>query len=81
MICEPKLDRLGARGPAALRDWVKTIFEVGQPWERLAAWTRLHEVVIGTNEYTGRARSLAGSVAESLVRLSPTPVLTVKDQD
>lgn len=81
-ICEPKMDQLVARAPAALRDRVKTIFEVGQPWERLVARAKLHDlVVMGTNGYTGRARSLAGSVAESLVRLSPTPVLTVKDQD
>ena len=79
---EPKLEQLLARVPVALRDRVKSTFEVGQPWERLVARAKLHDlVVMGTNGHTGRVHSMAGSVAESVVRLSPTPVLTVKDQD
>lgn len=36
-------------------------------------------VVLGTHGRTGRARSLAGSVAESVVRTSSCPVLTVRE--
>lgn len=81
-ISEPKMSQLLARIPVSLRDRVKSTFEVGQPWERLLARAKLHDlVVMGTNGHTGRVRSMAGSVAESMVRLSPTPVLTVKDND
>lgn len=81
-ISEPKLEQLLARVPVTLRDRVQSAFEVGQPRERVVARAKLHDlVVMGTNGHTGRVRSMAGSVAESVVRLSPTPVLTVKDQD
>jgi nucleotide-binding universal stress UspA family protein len=36
-------------------------------------------VVVGTHGRTGRARSLAGSVAESVVRTSAVPVITVRE--
>jgi len=36
-------------------------------------------IVMGTHGRTGRVHSLAGSVAESVVRLAPCPVLTVRD--
>lgn len=79
---EPKMQQLLARVPVTLRDRVQSRFEIGQPWERLVARAKLHDlVVMGANGYTGRVRSMAGSVAESVVRLSPTPVLTVKDVD
>jgi nucleotide-binding universal stress UspA family protein len=37
-------------------------------------------IVIGTHGRTGRPRSLAGSVAESVVRTADRPVLTVREQ-
>jgi nucleotide-binding universal stress UspA family protein len=36
-------------------------------------------IVMGTQGRTGRVHALAGSVAESVVRLAPCPVLTVRD--
>lgn len=36
-------------------------------------------IVLGTHGRTGRARSLAGSVAESIVRTSACPVITVRE--
>jgi nucleotide-binding universal stress UspA family protein len=36
-------------------------------------------IVVGTHGRTGRARSLAGSVAESVVRLASCPVVTVRE--
>jgi nucleotide-binding universal stress UspA family protein len=36
-------------------------------------------IVMGTHGRTGRAHSLAGSVAESVVRTAPCPVLTVRE--
>ena len=36
-------------------------------------------IVLGTHGRTGRARSLAGSVAESTVRLAACPVITVRE--
>ena len=36
-------------------------------------------IVLGTHGRTGRPRSLAGSVAESTVRLSACPVITVRE--
>jgi nucleotide-binding universal stress UspA family protein len=36
-------------------------------------------IVIGTHGRTGRVHALAGSVAESVVRMAPCPVLTVRD--
>ena len=36
-------------------------------------------IVLGTHGRTGRPRSLAGSVAESVVRTASRPVLTVRE--
>jgi nucleotide-binding universal stress UspA family protein len=36
-------------------------------------------IVLGTHGRTGRARSLAGSVAESVVRTASQPVVTVRE--
>jgi nucleotide-binding universal stress UspA family protein len=36
-------------------------------------------IVLGTHGRTGRARSLAGSVAESVVRTASRPVVTVRE--
>lgn len=37
-------------------------------------------IVLGTHGRTGRSRSLAGSVAESVVRTASRPVLTVRER-
>ena len=37
-------------------------------------------IVLGTHGRTGRARNLAGSVAENVVRASTCPVITVRDR-
>jgi nucleotide-binding universal stress UspA family protein len=37
-------------------------------------------IVLGTHGRTGRARSLAGSVAESVVRTAACPVITVRER-
>jgi nucleotide-binding universal stress UspA family protein len=38
-------------------------------------------IVISTHGRTGRAHSLAGSVAENLVQLAPCPVLVVREHE
>jgi nucleotide-binding universal stress UspA family protein len=38
-------------------------------------------IVLGTHGRTGRARMLAGSVAESVVRAAKCPVVTVREAD
>jgi nucleotide-binding universal stress UspA family protein len=57
------------------------VFRVGNPWEQiLAAITELEVdlAVLGTRGRRGIARAVLGSVAEKVVRLSPVPVLTVR---
>ncbi|HLV68350.1 MAG TPA: universal stress protein [Polyangiaceae bacterium] len=61
---------------------VSTDVVVGRPRERileLAADGKYDLIVMGTAGWTGRARSMAGSVAESVVRSAPCPVLTVRE--
>lgn len=56
--------------------------EVGEARERIVAAAEREAfdlVVLGTHGRTGRPRSLAGSVAESVVRTSTRPVLTVRE--
>lgn len=48
---------------------------------RAAAEGRFDAIVLGTHGRTGRARSLAGSVAESTVRRAACPVITVREAD
>lgn len=45
----------------------------------LAAGADVDLVVMGTYGRTGRARSMIGSIAETVVRTSPRPVLTVQE--
>jgi universal stress protein A len=55
----------------------------GQPREVILdrAQRGAHDlIVMGTQGRTGRVRSLAGSVAESVVRGAPCPVLTVRER-
>ncbi len=55
--------------------------DYGNPTERILAaveQNRFDLIVMGTHGRTGRPRSLAGSVAESVVRMASCPVLTVR---
>lgn len=55
--------------------------ETGDPRERIVAISEaegVDAVVLGTHGRTGRPRSLAGSVAESVVRTASCPVITVR---
>jgi nucleotide-binding universal stress UspA family protein len=60
-----------------------TRIEQGEPHDRIVSLARdegFDLIVMGTEGRTGRSRSLAGSVAESVVRTSPRPVLTVRGE-
>jgi nucleotide-binding universal stress UspA family protein len=53
----------------------------GAPWEEILRAIRDHQiglVVMGTHGRRGLAHALLGSVAEKIVRMSPVPVLTVR---
>lgn len=57
--------------------------EPGEPRERIVAVSergRFDAIVMGTEGRTGRARALAGSVAESVVRTASVPVITVREK-
>lgn len=67
----------GAR-PRSLGERVET----GDPRERIVGIAESDGydiVVLGTHGRTGRPRSLAGSIAESVVRTSSCPVTTVRE--
>jgi nucleotide-binding universal stress UspA family protein len=54
----------------------------GEPQERIVTLARdegFDLIVMGTIGRTGRPLSLVGSVADSVVRTSPRPVLTVRE--
>jgi nucleotide-binding universal stress UspA family protein len=71
------LREVQAQVPAA-----KAVLRRGAPGaEILAAIEELHPdlVVMGTHGRKGLSRALLGSVAERVVRLSPVPVLTLRD--
>jgi nucleotide-binding universal stress UspA family protein len=56
--------------------------ESGDPQEvivRVAEQGGIDAIVVGTHGRTGRAHSLAGSVAESTVRRASCPVITVRE--
>jgi nucleotide-binding universal stress UspA family protein len=56
--------------------------ESGDARERIVAiadGSGFDAIVLGTHGRTGRARSLAGSVAESVVRTASCPVITVRE--
>jgi nucleotide-binding universal stress UspA family protein len=57
--------------------------EAGDARERIVAVAESSEadlIVLGTHGRTGRPRSLAGSIAESVVRTASRPVLTVRER-
>ena len=77
---------------ASLEDWVakaraegldvRSALRTGVPYEEivtLARDERADLVVIGTHGRGGMERMLIGSVADSVVRLAPCPVLTVRE--
>jgi nucleotide-binding universal stress UspA family protein len=56
----------------------------GVPWREildLAEHRKADLIVMGTQGRRGVMRALLGSVAEKVVRLSPVPVLTVRDAE
>lgn len=56
--------------------------EAGRPRERILEYAKRGSfdlIVMGTHGRSGRAHSLAGSVAESVVRSAPCPVMTVQE--
>jgi nucleotide-binding universal stress UspA family protein len=89
-----RVDREGSEAAAAreeLRRFVQTVrldgialsesLEFGNAMEGIvakAARDRYDMIVLGTHGRTGRPRSLAGSVAESVVRTASCPVVTVR---
>jgi nucleotide-binding universal stress UspA family protein len=61
---------------------VSTRVDVGSPRESILGHAKREAfdlIVMGTHGRTGRVHALAGSVAESVVRMAPCPVLTVRD--
>jgi len=59
----------------------RTVVSAGQPFEeiaRIANGLRMDLIVIATQGRSGIKRLLLGSTAESVVRYSPCPVLTVR---
>ena len=80
-----------AAAQGLLRDFVAAVksgsvpmterVEQGEPYDRivsLASDEGFDLIVMGTQGRTGRPQALVGSVAESVVRMSPRPVLTVR---
>jgi len=56
----------------------------GNPYEEILAAaieSKVDLIVMGTHGRTGLARAVLGSVAEKVVRLSPVPVLTVRQSE
>jgi nucleotide-binding universal stress UspA family protein len=66
--------------PPEVLTHVSQIYDVGAPRERVLERARhgYDLIVMGTHGRTGRQHALAGSVAESTIRLAPCPVLTVR---
>jgi nucleotide-binding universal stress UspA family protein len=78
---EAELDGFLNKLDAEQRKKVSARLEAGRPRDRIlehAQRERYDLIVMGTHGRTGRAHSLAGSVAESIVRMAPCPVLTVR---
>jgi nucleotide-binding universal stress UspA family protein len=67
---------------AAGRKVVRAVVE-GSPKAEIVRYARTHEIdviVLATHGRTGLAHVLIGSVAESVVRTAPCPVLTVRPE-
>lgn len=68
--------------PGARPESISERVAIGVAYEeiiRTAEEGAFDAIVLGTHGRTGRARSLAGSVAESTVRLAACPVITVRE--
>lgn len=68
--------------PGDFGSGIKRRIEVGRPAEAIARAAESEGaqlVACGTHGRTGLARALFGSIAEHIVRLSPCPVLTVRE--
>lgn len=79
-----ELERFVATVPDAQRVAASERIEVGDARERIVAVANaggFDAIVLGTHGRTGRARSLAGSVAESVVRTASCPVMTVRERE
>ncbi len=69
---------LGARGITT-----KTVLRDGNPAEEVASQAKEHAcdlVVVGTHGRSAVGRALLGSVAHNVIRLSPVPVVTVRQE-
>jgi nucleotide-binding universal stress UspA family protein len=76
-----ELDAFLSKLDASQRKSVSARLDAGRPRDCIlehAKRERYDLIVMGTHGRTGRAHSLAGSVAESVVRMAPCPVLTVR---
>lgn len=61
------------------RNKLSTTVDVGRARDSILQHAKRYDLlVLGTHGRTGRAHSLAGSVAESIVRMATCPVLTVR---
>ena len=73
-------DFVGALGSGSVP--ITERLEQGEPQERIVTLARdegFDLIVMGTLGRTGRPLTLVGSVADSVVRTSPRPVLTVRE--
>lgn len=75
----------GARELAAERDReIDTEIRTGQPEDRIVEYAEKEGydvIVMGSHGREGISRVLLGSVAENVVRRSPTPVVVARDPD
>jgi len=58
------------------------VLNSGIAWERILETAKMVEaglIVMGTHGRRGVPRAFLGSVAERVVRLSPVPVLTIRE--
>jgi len=74
-----------------MKDWLSTSkeptvrheFREGKPFVEITSYARDHAIdliVMGTHGRGGMSHLLLGSVTENVVRTSPCPVLTVRDE-
>jgi nucleotide-binding universal stress UspA family protein len=59
---------------------IETLLASGTPWEEILRVAKARDcdlIVLGTHGRRGFSHALLGSIAEKVVRLSPTPVLAV----
>jgi nucleotide-binding universal stress UspA family protein len=61
---------------------ITTVVQIGVAWEQIISTAKNIDaglIVMGTHGRRGLPRALMGSVAEKVVRLSPIPVLTLRE--